>query len=442
MLAGLALVLARPAVAQDKNQHWVATWASAQQAGRAGGPARAGGPPAAAATGQVGTVTSPAPVTVGPPPAAAPVAPTFSNQTVRMVVRTSIGGRRIRVHLSNAFGTAPLTIGAAHVALRSKDSEIVASSDRVLLFNGKGTVMVPPGAAMISDPVDLVVPALADLAISIYVPGASDVPSRHSMALHTTYVSKEGNFTGETTMPEGTTSQVWYWVSGVDVVAPTKAAAIVAFGDSITDGATSTPNTNRSWPSLLAERLAANSDTASIAVVNQGISGNRVLSDGSGVSALARFDRDVLSVAGVQWVMILEGINDIAGASRGVGPGPATGTAPANTVPAAPVISAESLIGAMRQMIERAHTHGIKVIGCTLTPAGNVNDTGEAMRAALNTFIRSGAFDAVVDFDAITRDPKDPRQFAPGYNTTDRLHPNDAGYKAMADGIDLKIFKK
>jgi lysophospholipase L1-like esterase len=291
-------------------------------------------------------------------------------------------------------------------------------------------VRLPAGAEMISDPVDLAVPMLGDLAISIYVPGESgSQPTAHSLALHTTYISNEGNFTAETTMADATTSQAWYWASSVDVLAPASAATIVAFGDSITDGLTSTRDANRSWPSLLAARLAANPATAHIAVVNQGISGNRVLSDSptAGVSALARFDRDVLGVSGVRWVMILEGINDISLATRG----------------AAPWVTADTLIGAMRQMIERAHTHGIKAIGCTLTPAGNVDDTGEVVRIALNTFIRTGgAFDAVVDFDAATRNPADPRQFRDGYNNSDRLHPNDAGYKAMAEAIDLKIFTK
>ncbi len=213
-------------------------------------------------------------------------------------------------------------------------------------------------------------------------------------------------------------------------MAPADAGAIVAFGDSITDGATSTANTDRSWPSVLATRLAANPATANLAVVNEGISGNRVLGDGAGVSALARFDRDVLSVAGVKWVMIMEGINDIGIGSRQGAP--------------AGGISSDALIAGLRQMIERAHTHGIKVIGCTLTPyqgAGYASEAGEVMREAENNFIRtSGAFDAVVDFEVVTRDPANPKQFLTGFNNTDHLHPNDAGYKAMADSIDLSIF--
>jgi lysophospholipase L1-like esterase len=203
----------------------------------------------------------------------------------------------------------------------------------------------------------------------------------------------------------------------------------VAFGDSITDGATSSPDTDRSWPSVLAQRLQANPATANIAVVNEGISGNRVLADGAGVSALARFDRDVLGTSGVKWLMIMEGINDIGIAARQPGP---------------TALVADDLIGAISQLIERAHTHGIKVIGCTLTPyggAGYASENGEAVRTALNTWIRtSGAFDAVVDFDKATQDAENTKQFRAGFNNTDHLHPNDAGYKAMAESIDLSIF--
>jgi lysophospholipase L1-like esterase len=414
----IALQLTQFSFAQNGagGAHWVATWAAAQQQpgfgfGR-GGPGR--GPAAQ-------------PATQTPPPAATP-ASTLNNQTARMIIRTSIGGNRVRVQFSNAFSAAPLDVGAAHIAIRSKDSAIVAGSDRPLLFNGKPTARVLPGASLISDPVDLVVPKLSDLAISVYVPGSSGVASQHAQALHTTYISKDGDTTGQPEMADSTTTRAWYWISSVDVLAPADAGAIVAFGDSITDGTTSTVDANRSWPSLLSERLVANPATANLSVLNMGIAGNQILGDGAGVSALARFDRDVLSQAGVKWLMILEGINDMNLAGRG-------GNAPG------PALTADDLIGGMKQMIERAHTHGIKVVGCTLTPFGGASDSVEAMRQALNLFIRtSGAFDAVVDFDKVIRDPNDPRQFIKEYNNTDRLHPNDAGYKAMADAIDLAIF--
>jgi lysophospholipase L1-like esterase len=423
-VASLMFSLASIASAQD---HWVATWASAQQQPRGlGGGGRGRGPAPQNAASQ-----NPATAANAAAPAAAPAVKrftgSFNNQTARMVVRTSIGGSRVRVHLSNAFGTAPLVVGAAHLALEGKDSAIVAGSDRVLAFNGKSSVTIPPGAEMLSDPVALTVAPLGDLAVSVYVSGDTGPASAHSMALRTTWVSKEGDQTAAAEFADAATSQSWYWISAVDVAAPADAGTIVAFGDSITDGATSTPNTDRSWPSVLAQRLQANSATANVAVVNEGISGNRILGDGAGVSALARFDRDVLGHAGVKWLMILEGINDMNLAAR----------APAGTPP----LTADDLIGAMKQMIDRAHAHGIKVIGCTLTPFGNATDGVEAMRQALNAYIRTGgAFDSVVDFDKVIQDPVNPRQFRDGYNNTDKLHPNDAGYKAMADAIDLSVF--
>jgi lysophospholipase L1-like esterase len=348
-----------------------------------------------------------------------------------MIVRTSIGGNRVRVHLSNDFGAAPLTIGAAHIALRDKESAIVPGSDRPLRFSGKASCTIPTGAQMISDPVDLNVAALGDIAISVYVPGETGPATQHATGLHTGYVSKTGDFASAPSFTDATTTQSWFLVAGIDVMAPPDAAAIVAFGDSITDGATSTPDTNRSWPSLLAERLQANPATKNIAVLNQGISGNRVLRDGAGVSALARFDRDVLTQAGVKWVVIMESINDI-------GIGFRAGSAPSDSV------TADDLIGGLRQLIARAHTHGIKVIGATLTPyqgAAYYTDQGEEVRMAINQWIRTGGeFDYVVDFDAATRDAANSKTFRADYNIRDHLHPNDAGYKAMADAIDLSWF--
>ncbi len=345
-------------------------------------------------------------------------------------MRASIGGSTLRVHLSNAFGTTPLVVGSAHIALRNKDSAIIPTSDHALTFNGKPSITIPIGAEWISDPVTLTLPPLAELTISVYVPGDTGPASTHALGLHTTWV-KSGDATAAPDLADGDKLQSWYWVSGVDVQAPADSDAIVALGDSITDGATSTPDTDSSWPSVLSQRLVANPATAKIAVVNQGISGNRILSDGAGVSALARFDRDVIAQPGVKYLLILEGINDMNGSGRPPAPG----------APNLPLITADDLIGAMKQMILRAHDHGIKVIGCTLTPFGNATDKVEAMRQALNAFIRTpGAFDSVVDFDKVIQDPADTRQFRAGYNKTDKLHPNDAGYKAMADAIDLSLF--
>lgn len=395
LLAGLALV--QVANAQD---HWVTTWTAAPQVARAGGPAGAQAPAA------------------------------FNDQTVRMIVHTTLGGRRARVTLSNAFGNAPLKVGAANIALRSSESGIVAGSGRALMFNGKPAVAIPQGAQMISDPVDLNVPQLGDLVISVYVPGDSGQLTTHATGLHTTYIAK-GNVTAEPTLSDTTTTRSYYWLSAVDVMAPADAGAIVAFGDSITDGATSTNDSDRSWPSVLAARLLSSPGAPKLAVLNQGISGNRLLTDGAGVSALARFDRDVLGMSGVKWLMVMEGINDIGG----------TTSTRANT-PQTPV-TPDELIAVMKQMIERAHAHGIKVIGCTLTPyegAGYYSEKGEEIRQSVNRWIRtSGAFDLVLDFDKATQDSANPRTFKATFNNGDHLHPNDTGYKAMADSIDLKI---
>jgi lysophospholipase L1-like esterase len=417
----IAALLAQCVFAQS-GEHWVSTWATSPQQPRAFPTPRPPAPPTAGAT-------TPAPPTPPAPPR--PVAITsFHNQTLRMIAHTSIGGRRVRIELSNVFGSTPLAIGAAHIAVRDKDSAIVAASDRALLFGGRPTCWIPPGATEISDAVNLDVPAASDLAVSIYVPEDAMADTMHAVGLHTTYISKEGDTTAAPAIADATTTQSFYFLTNVDVAAPPDSAAIVTFGDSITDGAVSTPNTDRSWPSFLARRLAA-SGGSNIAVLNQGISGNRLLRDGAGVNALARFDRDVLVQPGVKWLMILEGINDI-------GLGLRSGAA------ASDAVTSDDLIGALKQLVERAHAHGIRVIGCTLTPfegAAYYSEAGEMARAAVNQWIRSpGAFDAVVDFDAATRDPEHPRQFRQGFNNGDHLHPNDAGYQAMADAIDLSVF--
>jgi lysophospholipase L1-like esterase len=335
--------------------------------------------------------------------------------------------------LSNAFGSAPVIVGSAHLARRAAASSIVAGTDRALTFAGKASFTMMPGSVVVSDPVDIEVPALGDLAVSLYVPSDTGAPTTHATGLHTTYVSSEGDFTAQSEFPIAGTTQQYYWVSSVEVSAPADAAAVLAFGDSITDGARSTPDTNNSWPALLAARLAANKPTANIAVINEGIGGNRLFTDATGlagVSALARLDRDALSHPNVKWLMILEGINDI-------------GTLGSTTT--ATPITKDDLIWVLQQVIDRAHAHGIKVIGCTLTPyegAGYAREAGEAIRAAVNQWIRtSGAFDAVVDFEAATRDPNNPKRFRPEFDPGDHLHPNDAGYKAMADAVDLSIFR-
>lgn len=415
----LAFALAGLAVSAGAQQHWVATWAASPQSAHIVFP-RLPQPPAAP-----GAPAQAARPPIFPPP------PSFDNQTVRMVVRTSIGGRQVRVQLSNAFSANPLRIGAAHIALRDKDSAIVAGSDRALTFSGNASATIPAGAEILSDPVDLDVPPVTDLAVSVYLPGHVDDPTYHLTGLHTTYISGPGDFTAAPSIESTSTKESWFWLSGVDVLAPANTGLIVAFGDSITDGATSTPDTDRSWPSQLAARLAANKSTANWAIVNEGISGNRLLNGGMGIAALARFDRDVLSQPGVKWIVVMLGINDI-------GLGSLPGTAPEDT------ISAQDLIAGQKQLIERAHLRGIRVIGATLTPyvgATYASEQGETQREALNDWIRtSGAYDAVFDFDKVVSDPQNPKQILPSFNISDHLHPNDAGYKAMADSIDLSIF--
>jgi len=398
--------------AQPKGEHWVATWATAQNL------VRPPAPPAAAAPAQPANPNTPQ--AIG--------SRGFDHQTVRMMVRSSIPGRRARVAISNQFNGAPVEIGAAHIALRVKDSEIDPKSDRALMFDGKPGCTIRSGVVMLSDPVDFAMPQVGDVAVSLYFPGPTGPPTTHGTALHTTYISND-DATAQASMPEDAIkTQSYYYLASIEVESPANAALIVTYGDSITDGARSTSETNHSWPALLAARLAAKKETAHIGVANLGIGGNRVLRDGAGASALARFDRDVLSQPGVKWLMVLEGINDIGREA----------STPAEAV------TADELIAGHRQIIERAHAHGILVIGCTLTPyggAGYQRETGEAVREAVNTWIRTGgAYDAVVDFEAATRDSADPKKIRAEFDPGDHLHPNDAGYQAMADAIDLGIF--
>jgi lysophospholipase L1-like esterase len=396
--------------------HWIPTWAASAQSAVIVMPGITNRP---ASAGQANRAP------LFPPP------PSFENQTVRMILRSSIGGAQVRVQLSNAFGPAALHVGAAHIALRDKDSSIVVSSDHALTFSGQSAVTIPAGAEVLSDPVDLRIPPLSYLAISVYVPGRADDPTDHLTGLHTTYISGQGDFTSAPSIEAKSTTQSWYWISAVDVLARENTGVIVAFGDSITDGATSTPDTDRSWPTQLEDRIAADKSLASKwAVVDEGISGNRLLNDGMGVAALSRLDRDVFSLTGVKWMIVLEGINDIGFASFTHNP--------------ADEVTADQLIAAQKQIIERAHLRGIKVMGATLTPfqgATYYSEQGEKTREAVNNWIRtSGAFDAVVDFDKAVQDPASPEQIRPSFNISDHLHPNDDGYKAMAGAIDLSVF--
>ena len=362
---------------------------------------------------------------VRPPRDSVDRTPTLASQTLRLIVRTSIGGDHARIHLSNEYGDRPLVIGSAHVAVRDTGAAIVATTDRALTFGGTGTITLRPGAVAVSDPVALEVPKLADLAVSLYLADSARLVTRHAAAHQTNYV-RRGNAVSERSFVSDTSITQWPFLVGVDVTNSSASGVIVTFGNSITDGTASTLDANRRWPNVLAERLLHAAEPVK-GVVNHGIGGNRVLTFGTGPSALARFDRDVLMTPGVTHVVLLEGINDIGASARDG-------------------VTSGDIIQAYRQLIDGAHDRGLVIIGATLTPAAPrapYTPELEAKRVAVNSFIRtSGVFDGVIDFDAATRDPAHPTQFLAAYDSGDHLHPNDAGYKAMGDAIDLAVFRK
>lgn len=375
---------------------------------------------------------SPAPPMAAPSNNPARGTPTFNNQTVVQTVRLSAGGERLRLRLTNEYGTHPLAIGAARVALLSADGAVVAGSDRAVTFAGGKAASLAPGAPLISDPVALPTKALARLRISLYLPADTNGCTCHISGSDFVQVSA-GDTTASTAAaaPTATTPTYRAFLSAVEVeTAAAPAPVIVAFGDSITDGYKSTDGGDKRWPDRLAERLAAKYPGRPVGVNNAGIGGNRVLSDGViaifGQSALSRFDRDVLSVPGATHVIVLEGVNDL-GASR---------TAPP---------SAESLIDGYKQLIVRAHAHGLKIIGATVLPyggAGYYGAPGEVERQKMNAWIRtSHAFDGVIDLDAAIRDPAKPERMKAELQSGDWLHPNDAGYRVMGDAVDLNLFR-
>ena len=352
--------------------------------------------------------------------------------TLREIVHISIGGPSVRVILTNEFGLDPLTISAAQIAISAGGSNITAGSATALTFGGKSSIIIPPGALIVSDPAALKVAPFSDLAVSLFLP---DQPvnqlTLHPFADQTNYLIP-GNAVSATSLDTPTPFFTWDFLKGVDVTADSKSASIVTFGDSITDGAHSTRDANARWPDVFARRLQANKKTSDLGVLNEGIGGNRILHDTTGPSALARFDRDVLAQTGVKYLVIMESINDIGHA----------------TDPAKPydVVTAEDLIAGLSQLATRAHTHGIKVIGATLTPfvgAKYQSPAGEEMRQAINKWIRTtNQLDGVIDFDKITTDPTHPGMFLPLDDSGDHLHPGDAGYKAMGESIDLNLFTK
>jgi lysophospholipase L1-like esterase len=365
-----------------------------------------------------------------PQAVAAPIQ--INGQTVRQIAHTSLGGERVRVRFSNAYGTSALVIGSAHVAISTGGASISKKTDRILKFNGLPTIVIPAGALAVSDPVKLEVEAFDNLAVSLYLPENVAATTQHSVGHQTNYISTPGDFTGAATFA-ATTTQSFYFLTGVEVSASKRTRAIVTLGDSITDGFGSTPDTNQRWPNLLAERLQAEPGKSPLAVLNAGISGNRVLHDLVGTNALARLDRDVLVQTGVKYVIVVEGNNDF-----GI---PGLIGNPAQDV------TAEQLIQGHRQIIDRAHALGLRIYGGTLNPIEGItlpnfySATLEMKRQAVNHWIRtSGAYDAVIDFDQVLRDPSHPTRILQAYDSGDHAHPNDAGYRAMADAIDLSLF--
>lgn len=398
ILAATAALMASPAAAAAK---WIGSW---------------GAPPAPPTLAAAGV--DPRRVT-----------PAFKDQTVASIVRLSAGGARLRVRFTNEYGLKPLTLGAARVALVDADGRPVAGSERSLTFGGGARAVIPPGAPLVSDPAALAVKAGQRLRIALYLPGETGPCTCHMNGNEAPRVA-DGDATANADLPRAP-GDYRAFVSGVEVEAARPDRVIVTLGDSITDGARSTQGRNARWPDRLSERLLAAAPGRTIGVVNAGISGNRVLSDGVilpfGQSALSRFDRDVLSVPGVTDVVVLEGINDIGALKTGPGPG------------------AAELIAGYRQLIDRAHGKGLRIIGATLLPyegAAYFTPQGEAVRAEVNAWIRKpGNFDAVIDLDAAMRDPARPTRFKADLQSGDWLHPNDAGYRVMGDAVDLALFR-
>lgn len=356
--------------------------------------------------------------------------------TIRQIFHLSVGGATLRVHLSNAFGTEPLHFTSVHIAVPRSLSvaAIDPATDRALNFSGRGDVIVPAGAEYISDPIDFPVAALSSLAVTYHLDTPPTGETGHPGSRATTYYV-HGDMVSAADLPDAKKIEHWYQVSGIDVTAPQNAAAVVAFGDSITDGHGATTNGNDRWTDVLAARLQAEPSTRMVSVLNHGIGGNHLLIDGLGPNALARFDRDVLAQTGVRYLIVFEGVNDLGGLTR-------TGDVP----PAEHTKLVERIIGAYQQMIARAHAHGIQVIGATITPDGGSDyyhpgPASEADRQAVNQWIRAaGHFDAVVDFDSVVRDPHQPDRLLPVFDCGDHLHPSPAGYRAMGEAIPLSLF--
>jgi len=358
--------------------------------------------------------------------------------TVRQIFHLSVGGRALRLHLSNAFGTEALHFTSVHVArpLSSSSSAIDVASDRPLTFAGITDVEVPPGAEFLSDPLDFPVAPLSDLAVTFHLDAPPARQTGHPGSRATSYYV-HGDFVSAANLIEPKHVDHWYQVAGIDVQTGPSGAAIAVIGDSITDGHGATTNGNDRWTDVLARRLQDSPSTRNIGVSNQGIGGNHLLTDGLGPNVLSRFDRDALAPAGVQWVIVFEGVNDLGGLAR------------LDEVTAAEHAAlVRRVVAAYQQVIARAHAHGLRVYGATITPyVGSTyyhpGPMSEADRQAVNQWIRTaGHFDALIDFDAVVRDPQHPDQLLPIYDCGDHLHPSPAGFKAMGDAVPLDLFRR
>jgi lysophospholipase L1-like esterase len=400
--AGAASMSAQPSAA---NEMWIATWGSSQQI--------------------------PEPQNALPPD-------DLRDATVRQIFHLSAGGPKVRVHFSNAFGTEALHFTSVHIArpLSNASSTIDATTDKALTFAGANDVTIPPGAEFVSDPIAYPVSALSDLAVTFHLDTPPVRETGHPGSRATTYFV-QGDFVAAASLPEPKHLDHWYQVTEIDVASAPGAASVVALGDSITDGHGATTNGNDRWTDVLAARLQASKRTRNIGVSNQGIGGNHLLIDGLGPNVLARFDRDVLAPAGVRWAIVFEGVNDLGGLAR------------SGEVPQAEHAAlVERVLAAYRQIVLRAHEHGIRVFGATITPYVGSNyyhpgPLSEADRQAVNRWIRTpGNFDAVIDFDKLIADPQQPERLLPAYDCGDHLHPSPAGYKAMGDAISLELFAR
>jgi lysophospholipase L1-like esterase len=373
-----------------------------------------------------------------PEPQNALPAEDLRDATVRQIFHLSVGGQALRVHLSNAFGTGALHLISVHVAqpLSASSPEIDPQSDRQLTFAGDTQVTIPPGAEFVSDPLQFPVPPLSDLAVTFYIDLPPSRETGHPGSRATSYYL-HGNAAGQANLSEAKHADHWYQVAEIDVQAAPGASAVVALGDSITDGHGAITNGNDRWTDVLAQRLQGKLETRTIGVSNQGIGGNHLLTDGLGPNALARFDRDVLAPAGVRWVIVFEGVNDLGDLARDGEVSPAEHAALVSRV-----------LAAYQQIIARAHAHGLRAYGATITPyAGSSyyhpGPLSEEDRQSVNQWIRAaGHFDAVIDFDNVLRDPQHPSQLLPAYDSGDHLHPSPAGYKAMGDAVPLALFAR